>query len=173
MCHTDLDTLDYILEDYRGLPWHYISIHVVHRIVVRPQLPHVFAYCLEAHQYCLSMTRAGSEQHAQNKAHSAKDNSRDKSQLYVSEKMDSWSRALMHRVEHASESAPLARKPAAKRVFIGAWRARTCTCLGPDLFPTYPLHGMAWQPALPSLICQTHLWVATSTPAWVSGRKCY
>eukprot|EP00913_Durusdinium_trenchii_P020973 g19708.t1 len=45
-----------------------------------------------------------SEQHAQNKAHSAKDNSRDKSQLYVSEKMDSWSRALMHRVEHASES---------------------------------------------------------------------
>ncbi|CAK9101505.1 unnamed protein product [Durusdinium trenchii] len=32
------------------------------------------------------------------------DNSRDKSQLYVSEKMDSWSRALMHRVEHASES---------------------------------------------------------------------
>ncbi|CAK9118428.1 unnamed protein product [Durusdinium trenchii] len=48
--------------------------------------------------------RICSEQHAQNKAHSAKDNSRDKSQLYVSEKMDSWSRALMHRVEHASES---------------------------------------------------------------------
>lgn len=32
------------------------------------------------------------------------DNSRDKSKLYVSQKMEPWTRSLMHRIEHASES---------------------------------------------------------------------
>jgi len=33
------------------------------------------------------------------------DSSRDKSMLYVSQKMEPWTRSLMHRIEHASESA--------------------------------------------------------------------
>ena len=33
------------------------------------------------------------------------DSSREKSSLYVSQKMEPWTRSLMHRIEHASESA--------------------------------------------------------------------
>ena len=39
------------------------------------------------------------------------DNSRDKSKLYVSQKMEPWTRSLMHRIEHASESVSWIYKP--------------------------------------------------------------